>query len=198
MNEWNHPLHFIDFESVAPAVTVHFGLRPYQNIAFQFSHHKIDEYGQVCHATDYLDTTPGKFPNFDFLRKLKNALENDNGTIFRYADHENTILNHLIDQLDSFGREEDDNEDLRQFAQSITRSTGGNPSPWVGERNMVDLRRLVARHYFHPLMKGSRSIKYVLPAALTTLIFLRKSTRSRSMVRLETAFQVVILRINVG
>ena len=38
---------------------------------------------------------------------------------------------------------------------------------------MVDLRELVARHYYHPRMKGSQSIKYVLPAVLTESAFLR-------------------------
>jgi hypothetical protein len=37
---------------------------------------------------------------------------------------------------------------------------------------MVDLRELVARHYYHPRMKGSQSIKYVLPAVMTGSNFL--------------------------
>ncbi len=39
---------------------------------------------------------------------------------------------------------------------------------------MVDLRYLVARHYYHPRMKGSQSIKYVLPAVLADSAFLRE------------------------
>lgn len=174
MASWSFPLHFIDFETVTPAVPIHIGLRPYQNIAFQFSHHTVQADGGVCHATDYLNKTPGVFPNFDFLRKLKAALERDNGTIFRYADHENTVLSHIIDQLNSFGQDEDDDEELVEFAKSITHSTSGNPNPWRGERDMVDLRRLVARYYFHPLMKGSQSIKYVLPAILNDSDFLKQ------------------------
>lgn len=173
-NSWTFPLHFIDFETTTPAVPFHKGLRPYQTIAFQFSHHTVQEDGEVCHATEYLNTTPGVFPNFDFLRNLKSCLENDNGTIFRYADHENTVLNQIVDQLNSFGQAEDDVEELCEFAQLITTSAGGNSNPWVGERTMVDLRRLVARYYFHPLMKGSQSIKYVLPTILNDSEYLKQ------------------------
>jgi hypothetical protein len=31
---------------------------------------------------------------------------------------------------------------------------------------VVDMEKLAKEHYFHPLMKGSTSIKYVLPAVL--------------------------------
>ena len=105
---WTFPLHFIDFETLTPAVPLHEGLKPYQSIAFQFSHHTVQEDGTVTHINEYLNDAPGTFPNFDFLRNLKSSLENDEGTIFRYAAHENTILNHIITQLETLGEEESD------------------------------------------------------------------------------------------
>lgn len=45
---------------------------------------------------------------------------------------------------------------------------------------MVDLRRLVARHYYHPMMKGSQSIKYVLPAVLNDSKFLQEKYSRKS------------------
>ena len=45
---------------------------------------------------------------------------------------------------------------------------------------MVDLRRLVARHYFHPMMKRSQSIKYVLPAILNDSKFLQEKYATES------------------
>jgi hypothetical protein len=174
MREWKYPLNMIDFETAMPAVPLHQGMRPYQNLAFQFSHHTLHEDGQVVHEAEYLHDEPGAFPNFDFLRSLKESLEQNEGTIFRYADHENTIICHIIEQLDSFGTEEPDYEDLRQFACSISHPGGKTKNPWEpGERDMVDLRQLVARHYFHPMMKGSQSIKYVLPAVLNDSEFLQ-------------------------
>ncbi|WP_145346181.1 DUF2779 domain-containing protein [Rosistilla ulvae] len=172
---WRFPLHFIDFETAAPAVPLHRGLRPYQSLAFQFSHHTLGEDGSVSHTGQYLNSELGAFPNFDFLRNLKSSLDGDNGTIFRYAAHENTILNHIVEQLDEFGRHESDYEELRNFACSVSRPTRSHPNPWtVGDRDMVDLRELVARHYYHPRMRGSQSIKYVLPAVLTDSAFLQE------------------------
>lgn len=171
---WRFPLHFIDFETAAPPVPLHQGLRPYQSLAFQFSHHTLHEDGSVSHAGEYLNAVPGAFPNFDFLRNLMSSLDGDNGTIFRYAAHENTILNHIVEQLDQFGHDESDFQELRNFASSISNPTKSQPNPWMpGDREMVDLRELVARHYYHPRMKGSQSIKYVLPAVLTESTFLR-------------------------
>jgi hypothetical protein len=175
MNNWRFPLHFIDFETAAPSVPLHRGLRPYQSLAFQFSHHTLHEDGSICHVGEYLNLTPGAFPNFDFLRNLMASLSGDDGTIFRYAAHENTIVNHIVEQLDSFGNQEPDYQELRDFACSISRPTEArrNTRP-AGDRDMVDLRELVARHYYHPRMKGSQSIKYVLPAVLTGSNFLRQ------------------------
>lgn len=171
---WTFPLHFIDFETATPPVPLHRGLRPYQSLAFQFSHHTLREDGSISHTGEYLNTEPGAFPNFDFLRSLMASLGGDNGTVFRYAAHENTILNHIVEQLDDFGRDERDYEDLRNFACSISRPTGSQSNPWSpGNRDMVDLRALVARHYYQSRMKGSQSIKYVLPAVLTGSEFLR-------------------------
>ena len=174
MRDWKYPLNMIDFETAMPAVPLHQGMRPYQNLAFQFSHHTLHEDGQVVHEAEYLHDEPGSFPSFDFLRKLKESLEKNDGTIFRYADHENTIICHIIEQLDAFGAEEPEYEVLRRFACSISHPGKNTPNPWeTGERDMIDLRQLVARHYFHPMMKGSQSIKYVLPAVLNDSKFLQ-------------------------
>ena len=43
MASWVFPLHFIDFETARVAIPLFAGQRPYANIAFQFSHHLIDE-----------------------------------------------------------------------------------------------------------------------------------------------------------
>ncbi|MBE0673591.1 MAG: DUF2779 domain-containing protein, partial [Bacteroidales bacterium] len=88
MNKWRFPLHFIDFETSMVAIPFNRGRKPYEGIAFQFSHHVVEQDGTVRHAGEYLNVEPGVFPNFEFVRRLKAELENDDGTIFRYADHE--------------------------------------------------------------------------------------------------------------
>ena len=172
MDSWVYPLHMIDFETSAVALPFYKGMRPYESVAFQFSHHiirKTEEGYTIEHAGQFINVEKGKFPNFDFLRALKEELDKDNGTIFRYAAHENTILNHIARQLEE--SEEPDRRELIDFIYSITHDS---KTKRKGERDMVDLLEVVKRCYYHPSMKGSNSIKVVLPAVLNTSDFIKE------------------------
>jgi hypothetical protein len=171
---WVFPLHFIDFETAAPAVPMHQNLKPNEMLAFQYSHHVVHEDGTVEHAGEFLEMTPGGYPNVEFIRQLKSELEADNGTIFRYSHYENTVLNHVMRQLDRLDLELPDRDELFEFIRSITQSTQDNVDAWNGDRNMVDLYRIQARYYYHPLTRGSQSIKYVLPAILNDSQYLQE------------------------
>jgi hypothetical protein len=172
MDAWQYPLHCIDFETTAVAIPFHEGRRPYEQIAFQFSHHIIHEDGQVVHAGEYLHVKKGEFPNFAFVRALKKELEGDQGSIFRYSNHENTILCTIHEQLrDS---QEADKDELMQFIRTITKSGEKSPDSWHGARCMIDLLEIVKKAYYNPLTKGSNSIKKVLPAVLEDSQFLQK------------------------
>lgn len=167
MATWKFPLHMIDFETTAVALPYYKGMRPYEQVAFQFSHHIIREDGSIEHVGQYLNEDVTKFPNFEFLRRLKEELEKDEGTIFRYATHENTILNKIAGQLDD--STEPDKEELITFIRSITH-TGDD----AGERDMVDLLEVVKRYFYNlEEMHGSNSIKQVLPAVLNCSQFLK-------------------------
>jgi len=173
MDSWTYPLHFIDFETSMAAIPFNKGRRPYEGIAFQFSHHIVRENGDIEHQGQYLNTEPGVFPNYEFVRKLKVELDNDEGTIFRYAAHENTYLNTIYRQLKKDKNDIPDREELCEFIKSITKSVNENFEKWEGPRNMVDMCELVKRYYYDPAMKGSNSIKTVLPAILNSSAFLR-------------------------
>lgn len=171
MTQWQFPLHFIDFETTSVAIPFNKGRRPYEQIAFQYSHHIVYEDGTVNQAGEWISTQVGKFPNFDFIRSLKKELEHDEGTIFRYSNHENSILNAIYRQLKESG--EKDKEELCSWIQTITSASSSSADKWVGKRSMVDLLEMVKRYYYDPLMKGSNSIKAVLPAVLSTSKFLQ-------------------------
>lgn len=173
INQWVYPLHFIDFETTMVAIPFNAGRKPYEGIAFQFSHHIVHSDGMVEHAGEYLNTERGRFPNYDFLRELKRQLENDKGSIFRYSNHENTFLNMIYRQLQADENVEDCFE-LCRFTQSITTSTHESFDQWIGERNMVDMWDIVKRYYYDPATHGSNSIKYVLPAILNSSTYLQK------------------------
>ncbi|HRH02373.1 MAG TPA: DUF2779 domain-containing protein [Bacteroidia bacterium] len=171
LNSWKFPLHFIDFETTSVAIPFNLGRRPYEQIAFQFSHHLVSADGTIEHKGQWINSEQGKFPNFDFLRALKAELGNDNGTILRYAAHENSILNAVYRQL----REslETDREELCSWIQALTKSTGSSNDKWEGKRNMVDMLELVKSYYYDPATKGSNSIKDVLPAILNSSTYLK-------------------------
>ncbi|WP_018988639.1 DUF2779 domain-containing protein [Aromatoleum toluclasticum] len=171
--KWSFPLHCIDFETSAVAIPFVKGRRPYETTAFQFSHHVIDETGKVSHRTQWISAEPGVDPNFDFVRALRNALVNDNGTIFRWAAHENSVLNQLRAQLLSLNEPPPDRDGLVSFIESITTRAGDGKEKVAGPRNMVDLCELAEKFYFHPSTKGSTSLKKVLPALMCSSDFLR-------------------------
>ena len=164
MSQWIYPYHFIDFETSGVALPFFAGMRPYEQIAFQFSHHVMHANGRVEHAGDFLMTEPVAFPNFAFARALKRQLEDDLGTVFMWSPHENTILNKIVDQIADTAHPPPDGAELSEFMQSLVR--GGN-------RAMYDLCKLSKEAYFHVSTKGSSSIKKVLPALMATSPYLR-------------------------
>jgi len=166
-----YPLNFIDFETTMVAIPFSKGRRPYEQIAFQFSHHVLNKDGNVEHKTEYINRTRGHFPNFDFVRSLKAALEQNKGTIFRYAVHENTVLCQIHTQLQNSS--EPDKDELCAWIESVTQKKMGKQLVWSGHRNMVDMCEMVKRYYYNPLTKGSNSIKKVLPAILNSSAFIQ-------------------------
>ena len=172
MKTWNFPLHFIDFETSAVAIPFNKERKPYEQIAFQYSHHIVYSDGSIEHKGQWINNTPGYFPNYEFVRNLKKELENDEGTIFRYAAHENSILNAIYNQLKESN--ENDKDELCTWIKTITKSTSSSIEKWEGHRNMVDMRDLVLKYYYHPQTEGSNSIKAVLPAILNESIYLKE------------------------
>ncbi len=174
MKTWKYPLHFIDFETTAVAIPFHKGMRPYEGIAFQYSHHIAYADGRIEHAGEYLNTQKGAFPNFEFVRHLKAELEQDEGTIFRYHNHENTYLNMIHRQLsDADVSEVKDKAELMEWIKTITHSTNSSAESWTGARDMVDLFKMVKQYYYDPRMGGSISLKAVLPAVLNSSTYLK-------------------------
>ncbi|MCM4161293.1 DUF2779 domain-containing protein [Antarcticibacterium flavum] len=172
MSKWKFPLNFIDFETSATALPFNKGRRPYEQVAFQFSHHTVDEAGNVKHESEYINFEPGNFPNFEFVRELKKALSKNKGSIFRYAAHENSILNAIYYQLND--SDEPDKEELQEFIKTISQSTKNSAEKWCGDRNMIDLLDVVKDYYYDPYMGGSNSIKAVLPAVLNSSAHLQE------------------------
>ena len=184
MSRWNYPLHFIDFETYQGAVPLFKGTHPNDQIAYQFSHHIGYEDGSWEHAGEFIMLDAGKFPNFEFVRELKKQLEKDEGSVFRYASHENTILNAIRKQL--IESSEPDKDELIRFIESITHEGDRNKKTGLhdrdGERDMLDLKEITQKYFYHPSMESSNSIKQVMPAILESgEAFFRKKYKENDM-----------------
>lgn len=146
LESYSYPLHFIDFETSALAVPYHAGMRPFENVAFQWSCHTIPRPDAESEHTEWINLEES-FPNFAFAESLMNQLGRD-GTVFMWATHENTILKDILRQMESRYK----NEALKDWLE------------WITTSHMVDMNALALNHYFHPLMKGRTSVKKVLDA----------------------------------
>ena len=169
VSRFTWPLHFIDFETTAPAIPFYKGYAPYQGVSFQFSHHILHQYGRLEHAGQHLGPGQGTDPTFNFVQELHRNLSKDKGSVFMYSHHENTYLNYaheLLRQHSPFPL--DETQELLKFLESLTKPTDRNEGRWAaGARMMVDMAEMVRNHFWHPSMAGSNSIKAVLPAVLS-------------------------------
>lgn len=151
------PLHFVDFETSRPALPFHAGRRPYEQLLFQFSHHRLDIDEALRHQSEYL-AMDAALPNFATLRALHSALADDAGSVLHWWVHERTVLGELREQLvASAPGEITDRDELIAF---IAKLLGTKEAPG----RLVDLGRLVHRTTWFPGTASSSSLKKVLSA----------------------------------
>ena len=111
---------------------------------------------------------------------MQKALSEDEGTIFKFATHENTILNAIRAQLKA--SDAPNKESLVSFIESISHPYNRQSRPMdsatrkfnKGTRDMVDLCKVVINYYYNPHTFGSNSIKKVLPAVLKSSQFVQE------------------------
>lgn len=169
MSGWKFPLHFIDFETAAPALPFHVGQRPYQPILFQFSHHLVDRDGRVRHATECLIVDGDESPSIEVVRHLRAALGADTGTVLHWYPHERTILGKIYDEIAE--RAPADAGELQTFLASLGLAKDSN-------LRLFDLGKLVTEQVFLPGTGGSSSMKKFLPAVLTQSDYVRRKYSS--------------------
>jgi hypothetical protein len=144
----NYPLYFMDFETFMPAVPMFEGTSPYQHLPFQYSiHFKLSREAEAKHKGFIADT--GSEPSRSFIENLLKDTSVP-GTILVYnIAFERSVLSKLKHFFPDLSKDIDDR---------ISR--------------LVDLMHpFTEMHYYHPLMKGSHSIKNVLPALVPELSY---------------------------
>ena len=133
------PAYFIDFETIQFAVPIWKGTRPYQQIPFQFSLHRLGRNGKL-ESKSFLDLS-GNDPSKAFAEALI-ANCGDSGPVFVYnAGFETARIRELGDRFPK----------LKKTLLAIND-------------RVVDLLRVAEQRYYHPSQQGSWSIKKVLPA----------------------------------
>ena len=133
------PAYFLDFETIQFAVPIWKGTRPYQQIPFQFSLHRLSRTGNLEQQA-FLDLS-GKDPSKAFAESLITVC-GECGPIFVYnAGFETARIRELADRFP-------------RLARSLLA---------LNER-VVDLLPVARDCYYHPSQQGSWSIKAVLPA----------------------------------
>jgi hypothetical protein len=153
---YTYPLHFIDFETSTLAVPYHAGMSPYEQVAFQWSCHTLQSPDSLPSHAEWLNLD-NHFPNLQFAESLMQHL-GTTGTVLMWAVHEQTILRDIQRQLQT---RQYYNPELQHWLD------------WITTGQLVDMRALTERHYFHPLMQGKVSIKVVLEAIWKTSSTLR-------------------------
>lgn len=138
-----YPRYYLDFETIQFAVPIWAGTKPYQQLPFQWSCH-IEEQPMNLKHSEFLDTS-GQAP----MKLLANALIASLGVIgpiFVYSSFEKMVIGLLSEMF----------PELRSNLDSL-------------KNRLVDLLPLVRQYYYHPNMKGSWSIKAVLPTVAPDL-----------------------------
>lgn len=143
----NYPLHFLDFETFMTAVPLFDNIRPYQQTVFQYSLHIQVNPGEELKHFEFLAEANGKDPRKLFAEQLINDC-NKKGDILVYnIGFESSRLKELKAIF----------PDKSDALQTIID-------------RMVDLMvPFQKKYYYAPDLKGSYSIKKVLPSLVPEL-----------------------------
>jgi hypothetical protein len=142
-----HPIHFIDFETSRLALPYHRGMRPYGLVAFQWSCHSVQSYGQKLAHAEWLNSVD-VWPNRSFAESLRSAI-GDKGSVLTWSHFEATTLKQIMPELANFGHECPELVDWMMD---------------VAQNRIVDMNDWAKNDFYHPGMRGRTSIKVVLEA----------------------------------
>lgn len=138
MREFGYPRTFFDFETVGFAVPIWKGTRPYQQIPFQWSMHVEGPRAKTTHH-EFLDLS-GELPAKRLVDALLAAIPDDGPVLAYNASFEGRCLK-LLGEL------------LPARQKVLDRVCG----------RLVDLYPITRKNYYHPDMRGSWSLKAVMP-----------------------------------
>ena len=148
LDQIEYPLYFMDFETFQSAVPEYDGTRPYQQIPFQYSVHRLDAQEAELVHFEWLGES-GTDPRKDFIENLLGVMGNTGSVVTYNSSFEK-------------GR-------LCELAIRFPRKAKTIES--IQERIIDLMSPFRSKHYYLPIMKGSYSIKQVLPALVPELSY---------------------------
>lgn len=144
----SYPLYFLDFETIGPAVPVYDGSRPYQQLVFQYSLHIQKTSNSELLHREYL-ADPSDDPRIRFIEQLINDCGKSGDVLVYNISFERGKLNELSEVYPKYANE---------LIGIVNRL----------KDLMIPFQQ---KWYYTPKMKGSYSIKYVLPALVPELSY---------------------------
>jgi hypothetical protein len=148
LSDLDYPLFFMDFETFQPAVPLYDNSKPYQQIPFQYSIHlKEKKDGELKHF-EFL-AEPGEDPRVKFIEGLLNDIKGKGDIVVYNKSFEITRLKEIARDFPEYS---DEIEKLILRIKDL----------------MIPFQR---KYYYAPEMKGSYSIKAVLPSLVPELSY---------------------------
>ena len=147
LRKLKYPLYFADFETLNPAVPRFAGMRPYDQIPFQWSVHVQRQPGVPPEHLEFLATDTGD-PRQAFVLALCDALGERGSIVVYYQQFESQRLADLALWLP-------------EFSGRIEKI----------QRRLWDLLPIIRDHVYHPAFAGSYSLKSVLPALVPEMTY---------------------------
>ncbi|RPI65148.1 MAG: DUF2779 domain-containing protein [Ignavibacteriales bacterium] len=148
INDLKYPLYFMDFETFQPAVPLFDNSKPYQQIPFQHSVFLKKNINSDAEHFEFL-AEPGIDPRKKFIENLLKVTKGKGDILVYNKTFEITRLNEIA-------------RDFPQFADEIEKLVSRIKDL------MIPFQK---KYYYAPEMKGSYSIKAVLPALVSELSY---------------------------
>lgn len=143
-----YPVCFLDFETFGSGIPLFDGTRPYQQVPFQYSLHRIDAEGEESRHFEYL-ARPGVDPRKEIAEKLLGEIPEGACVIAYNMAFEKRVM-----------------RELGEFAPNLRKRLKA-----IAE-GMIDLMEpFKRRDIYHWRMNGSYSLKSVLPVLVPGMTY---------------------------
>ena len=132
-----YPLYFLDYETINYPIPVFKGAKPFQQVAFQFSLHILEEEGEELRHAEYLMSSADEAELRRLIAELRAAIGSKGSIIVWYQAAE------------------------KSFHKSLTVLLPENRAFFADlDGRIFDLEKIFSsQHYVHPEMEGKTSLK---------------------------------------